>query len=195
MYSQNDEELIITDYFAERKGTLLDIGAYDGASFSNSRRLVELGWSGALVEPLPQAARRCRELYRDNPRIRIQEYAIGPEDGRVIFHAAEMMSTIDAAREIHRQKWPELTFQPIEVEQITLETLWTLVGRSFDFISIDVESYNIDLVRQIPDAVWRNLRCLCVEHDDHVDEIRTIGGQHGLRPIAQNAENLILAVQ
>lgn len=193
MYSQNDEEGIITGYFAGRTGNLLDVGAYDGASFSNSRRLIELGWSGALVEPLPHAASRCRALYRDNPRISIQEYAIGPDNRRATFHASEMMSTIDAAYEIHRRKWHTLSFQPIEVEQITLETLWTLVGRAFDLISIDVENYNIDLVRQLPDDVWRTLGCLCVEHDGHVDEIQTIVRQHGLRVIGHNPENLILA--
>jgi FkbM family methyltransferase len=194
MYSQNDEESVITAYFGGRVGNLLDVGAYDGMSFSNSRRLIELGWSGALVEPLPQAAERCRALYRDNPRVSVQEYAIGPENRRVAFHTSEMMSTIDAAYEIHRRKWHSLAFLPIEVEQITLEALWTLVGRSFEFISIDVENYNIDLVRQMPADVWRNLRCFCVEHDDHVAEIQAIAGQHGLRTIGHNGENLILAV-
>src|SRR5262249_30227089 len=104
MYSQNDEESIITGYFGGRAGNLLDIGAYDGVSFSNSRRLIELGWSGALVEPLPHAAGLCRALYRDNPTISVQEYAIGPDNRRVRFHASEMMSTIDAAYEVHRRK-------------------------------------------------------------------------------------------
>src|SRR5262245_12533077 len=44
LYSQNDEEGIIAGYFGGRTGTLLDIGAYDGVSFSNSRRLIESGW-------------------------------------------------------------------------------------------------------------------------------------------------------
>lgn len=193
MYSQNDEEAIITGYFQERMGNLLDIGAYDGVSFSNSRRLIELGWSGALVEPLPHAAGRCRELYRQNQRISVQEYAIGPEDRRVTLHASEMMSTIEAAYEVHRRKWHTLAFQPIEVQQITLDTLWTLVGRTFDFISIDVENYNIDLVRQMPADIWRALRCLCVEHDDHVGEIQSLAAEHGFRTIGHNGENLIVA--
>jgi FkbM family methyltransferase len=193
MYSQNDEESIVTGYFKTETGRLLDIGAYDGVSFSNSRRLLELGWSGALVEPLPEAARKCRELYRTNSVVSVHEYAIGPDDRRVTFHTSDMMSTIDAAYEIHRRKWHSLTFAPIEVEQITLETLWTLVGRSFAFISIDVENYNIDLVRQLPEDVWRSLRCLCVEHDGHVEEIQRIAKQYGLTTIGHNGENLILA--
>jgi hypothetical protein len=60
MYSQNKEDSIITDYFKGRTGTLLDIGAYDCVSFSNSRWLIELGLAGALIEPLPEAARKYR---------------------------------------------------------------------------------------------------------------------------------------
>jgi FkbM family methyltransferase len=193
MYSQNDEEAIIAAYFGGATGQLLDIGAYDGVSFSNSRALIESGWSGALVEPLPEQAARCRALYGDNPRISVNECAVGPSDGRVAFHTSHRMSTIDAAYELHRRKWHALEFGRIEVEQVCLETLWTRVGRAFDFISIDVENYNIDLVRQLPPDVWRRARCLCVEHDGHVDEILRLAAPHALRAIGDNPENLILA--
>jgi FkbM family methyltransferase len=193
VYSQNDEDGLIMTYFAGRVGSLLDIGAYDGVSFSNSRWLIESGWSGVLVEPLPEAAEKCRGLYAGNTKVTVHELALGPEDKRAPFHVSGMMSTIDAAYEIHRQKWHALTFSAIEVNQITLDALLTIAGRSFDFISIDVENYNIDLVRQLPADVWQGLRCLCVEHDGHVDEIQRLARPFGLETIGQNAENLILA--
>ncbi len=55
MYSQNNEEQIIIEYFKDFKGHLLDIGANDGLTLSNSRKLIELGWTGDLVEPSPNA--------------------------------------------------------------------------------------------------------------------------------------------
>lgn len=51
MYSQNDEEAIIMRYFANRTGRLLDIGAADGMTNSNSLALIERGWRAVLVEP------------------------------------------------------------------------------------------------------------------------------------------------
>lgn len=52
MYSQLDEERVIVDWFKDREpGNYLDIGAWDGISMSNTRRLAELGWHGVLVEP------------------------------------------------------------------------------------------------------------------------------------------------
>lgn len=192
IYSQNNEDAIVSDYFGGATGNLLDIGAYDGESFSNSRRLLMAGWSGALVEPLPGCAEKCRALYHDNPRVSVVEAAIGPDARRVKFHVSEMMSTIDHTFELHRKKWHNLNFGEIEVEQITFADLLARVGVKFDFITIDVENYNVDIVRQIPAAVWAGARCLCIEHDGHTAEIERTAQSHGFRRIAWNAENIIV---
>ena len=52
-YSQNDEQAVITAYFGSTIGKFLDIGAYDGVKLSNTRALLEQGWTGTLVEPSP----------------------------------------------------------------------------------------------------------------------------------------------
>lgn len=54
-YSQNNEQEIILNHFRDRvtPGRFLDIGAYNGTDLSNTRALLELGWSGVLVEPNP----------------------------------------------------------------------------------------------------------------------------------------------
>lgn len=193
MHSQNNEESIVNLYFGNFTGNLLDIGAYDGESFSNSRKLLQLGWSGCLVEPLPDAADKCRSLYHHNPRVSVVQAAVGPTDSKIKFHTSEMMSTIPESFEVHRKKWHNLQFGEIEADQITLATLWSRVGRSFDFMTIDVENYNVDIARQIPADVWGNARCVCIEHDGHVAEIEAIAVSHGMHRIGYNAENLIMA--
>lgn len=52
-YSQNTEQDIILKYFGTFVGRFLDIGAYNGLDISNTRALLERGWSGVLVEPNP----------------------------------------------------------------------------------------------------------------------------------------------
>jgi hypothetical protein len=58
MYSQNHEDDIILMYFkskvypleiAKHEFTLLEIGANDGKTFSNSLRLIEAGFKAVLV--------------------------------------------------------------------------------------------------------------------------------------------------
>jgi len=55
IYSQNLEQNYILEYFKDRRGTFIDIGANDGLTLSNTRALVELGWRGVFVEPSPMA--------------------------------------------------------------------------------------------------------------------------------------------
>lgn len=71
-FSQNGEQAIILKYFgvaqiearggyvATQPGTVLDIGANDGVTLSNSRALVELGWNAVLVEPAEIAFRKLQ---------------------------------------------------------------------------------------------------------------------------------------
>ncbi len=54
-WSQNGEQQIILNHLKDFKGVgrFLDIGAYNGTDLSNTRALLEMGWSGVLVEPNP----------------------------------------------------------------------------------------------------------------------------------------------
>ncbi len=57
-YSQvgQDRYLLESFFRGKRNGVFLDIGAYDGETFSNSLFFEEtLGWTGLCVEPLPSA--------------------------------------------------------------------------------------------------------------------------------------------
>ena len=53
MYSQNHEDDIVLNFFqnTESNKTVLEIGANDGKTFSNSLLLIENGWKAHLVEP------------------------------------------------------------------------------------------------------------------------------------------------
>ena len=67
MYSQNDEEKIILDLLKDQPvGRLLDIGAFDGKTFSNSLALFEKGWSGVVVEPNPESLVALIKLHGKN---------------------------------------------------------------------------------------------------------------------------------
>jgi len=45
------------EYWGDRVGFLVDVGANDGITFSNSRALLERKWKGMLVDPNPTAFR------------------------------------------------------------------------------------------------------------------------------------------
>ena len=46
---------------------LVDVGAHDGRSWSNSRGFMLRGWHGILIEPLPKVFAQLAYVYRNNP--------------------------------------------------------------------------------------------------------------------------------
>src|SRR5258708_43393 len=62
-YSQHRQDQIVYEtLFREAKtGVFVDVGAYDGETFSNSLFFEEtLGWRGLCIEPLPAAFAKLR---------------------------------------------------------------------------------------------------------------------------------------
>jgi FkbM family methyltransferase len=62
---------------------LVDVGAHDGHSLSNSYPFLQVGWSGVLVEPLPQAFGRLDALYADRPDVSCVQAAIAGSNGEM----------------------------------------------------------------------------------------------------------------
>ena len=90
-YSQNKEDLSVLNYFGKDfKGLVLDIGANDGITLSNSRLLIESGWDGVLVEPSPKAyAKLLENKPKTNSQVIALNYAIGlKEEETFLFESA-----------------------------------------------------------------------------------------------------------
>ena len=85
-YSQNDEDVQVLNYFGNFKGTLLDLGANDGITLSNSRKLMEQGWQGVLVEASPITYKKLDHVYRNNHRATCINKGIGTQQGKFEFH-------------------------------------------------------------------------------------------------------------
>lgn len=192
-YSQNGEQKIITDFFAGRVGRFLDVGAYDGLTFSNTRRLLELGWHGVLVEPSPKVIPGLRRNVAEfDDRACVFECAIGDSNGRVKFF--DNAGAVATTSRDHVLKWSvQTTFDECDVLSMTPELLLDLVGTDFDFVSIDTEGTNMMLVKLFP---WHRLpgcRLVCVEHDSADKSILEILEPFGFSQLARNGENLILS--
>jgi FkbM family methyltransferase len=164
MYSQNQEEKYILEYFGHFVGHLLDIGANDGKTYSNSRALMEKGWFGDLVEPSPKAFNKLSNLYKDNDRVMLWNAAITNEFGIADFYeSGPLVSKYDSALvssvdKDELKRWPNVTFEKISVRTIRIKEISNCPR--WDFISIDAEGFDLEILRQI-DLI--NVGLLCVE--------------------------------
>jgi len=195
MYSQNNEEIFILEHFADRPGRLLDIGAWDGKTYSNTLALVERGWSGVLVEPSPIPFSTLLKSCGHNPDIRLLNAAVTVNSGFCPFYDTngDALSSTSTA---HVQKWAagdyKVNFTEYDVFTVSLHGLFDHYGLSFDFINIDVEGCSFELFKHLPFARLTKTTCICVEHDSHIEAAIQIGSQWGFRVLTSNGENIIL---
>ncbi len=65
-YSQRGEEVVIQEIFEVlgiEKGHLVDLGAGDGYTLSNTRALLERGWTGTLLDGDPRGAKDVQKVW------------------------------------------------------------------------------------------------------------------------------------
>jgi FkbM family methyltransferase len=196
MYSQNNEEEIILQHLGHLKtGRFLDIGAYDGQTFSNTLALAERGWSGVCIEPSPANFIRLMALHKERPTIELVNAAVvyGP-GGMMRFHdsGGDGVSTLINA---HREKWEkgsQVRFQSYWLLPLPIHVLFQTVGYNFQFVNLDVEGHSADLFLRLPLNALGSVACYCVEHDNRIQEIENAGATFGFHTVAVNAENVIL---
>lgn len=163
MYSQNNEEKIILDFFKGHKGTFLDIGAFDGINLSNTRRLAELGWEGVCIEPDPIVFGLLCKNYLDNKLVKCYEYALGEKSGEVKFYSNQNAVGTMVKEQTDRWKGTQ-DYTEVEVEVKSIPDFLEENQTSFDFISIDAEGMDYYILTNLP-LKKIGCRLVCVEHN------------------------------
>ena len=194
MYSQNQEELYILNHFKDRKGVFLDLGAYDGKDLSNTRALMEKGWQGVCFEPNPNVFERLANNCLDYKYVYCYELAMGTINGTFNLNANDTYYSTLIDSEMGR--WDgTYKFKTVECEVITFEHfMLTSPFRYYDFISIDCEGIDYEILTQINlDKVQCSMICIETNGKETQKYIDYINKFSGFKVVHVNAENLIMA--
>jgi FkbM family methyltransferase len=190
--SQNDEEAVVLRYFGNRFGRLLDCGAFDGVTISNSLALIERGWEAVLVEPDPVALDALLRTHGDNNRVSIVAAAVSDTDGVIPFHSSHG-GGVSTTRAGEKSRWSAARFTTIDVPSVTVPTLLKMNPPPFQFLSIDVEGESVNLFEKF-DLSQMGVELAVVEHDGMQKRVLAHGARHGLhRLLRENPENLVIA--
>ena len=194
MYSQNNEEEIILKYFSNQSiGKFIDIGGFHPTQLSNTRCLVEKGWSGVYVEPSPICMAAFTEVYSNNPNITLIQKAITTNSGVAKFFESNG-DAVGTLSESHRQLWSTaISFTETEVETLAMSTFLEYYFTGTDFMSIDVEGTNLELFNLLPDSVLSQVKMLCIEHEGNHEYMIDRCKKFGFRSLLWNNENIIFA--
>lgn len=176
----------------QRAGVFVEAGAFDGVQQSNTYFLERhLGWRGLLVEPDPDAAQRCKH---NRSRSIVEQYCL-VADGCVApskrLRQAGLMSVLED--ESIDEAWAQahvaqgrsiqgLTSQStIDVPAVSLKVLLDRHGiRRVDFFSLDVEGYELEVLKGIDFAKvkFHNIFVECRRTNER--EITELLAGHGL---------------
>lgn len=193
-YSQNNEQQHILAACAAVgvAGRFMDIGAYDGKTFSNTLALAEFGWGGVCVEPSAAVLEKLKAVHVNRPHVVILPVAVTVNGGNVVFwdSGGDAVSTCS---EDHMRRWSgEVRFNKVEVPSISVQELFKS-DVDFDFINLDVEGQNFPIFELIPWERLTKLRCVCVEHEGFHVEMTRVLAPFGFRQVDLNGENVILS--
>jgi FkbM family methyltransferase len=157
-YSQYGQDTLIARICGHKtRGTFLEIGAFDGETFSNTALLERhYGWRGICIEPLPDA---FAQLKASRGCICVNAAAGAQSGGKVQFEAIEgygamlsgTASTRHAAHEARiasEQRLHQFGRRTIEVDVVRAADLLRQHGMTtVDFASIDVEGAELQCLQ------------------------------------------------
>jgi FkbM family methyltransferase len=156
------EQELVRKFFGDaRSGFFVEVGANRPQQESQTWHLERLGWRGVLIEPQPDLAeqlsrRRCARVFavacssRENAGTRMR------------LHVAGALSALDRDRMAPGAR-PE---QVIEVPVRALDDILdeACAPAQFDFLSIDVEGHELEVLSGFDLARWRPRLILIEDH-------------------------------
>lgn len=158
---EGEESLKEAFFGGARTGYFVDVGANDPKTWSQSFHLEQRGWKGVLVEPQPDLAEKLRAARQ------AKVYAIAcssPANAgkTMLLHLAGAYSSFDPNLKVSTVR-PEGT---VDVPIMTLDAVLADAGapERIDFISIDVEGHEIEVLAGFDLARWRPRLILIEDH-------------------------------
>ena len=155
-YSQNREDEIIANWFGQYVGTVLEIGANDGVTYSNSLHLIEKGWSAVLVEPSARVFWKMCDRHKGSKNVIVVNAAIAEHVGSgVLYDSGDFLlkgtsSLLSTMKPSEIKRWGDVQFEETHISVLTFyQLLQDVPYKQFDFISIDCEGYDLEVLRQI----------------------------------------------
>jgi FkbM family methyltransferase len=157
-YSQEGEDLILSRYFGRRSnGFYVDIGAHHPFRFSNTYLFYLQGWRGINVDAMPGSMAAFHKFRARDTNL---EGGVGLVPGLLPFYVFDdpALNTFDHKMATDRSLGEH---RIVRTEQVKIATLDQILdkhlpsGRSIDFLSIDVEGSDLEVLQS---KSWDRLR-------------------------------------
>lgn len=171
-YSQYQEDLLLEEYFLNQDtGTCVEVGCFDGVTFSTTYLFEKRGWKCVLIEPNPLLHEKIESVRKS----KLYKCAASNQAGFATLHIAEgieELSTIGSDSEhmlrVQRQSKgvKTITVSTRTLNEILLEEQISKI----DFISIDVEGFELNVLKGFSLERWRPKIVILEDNTNFRDE-------------------------
>jgi FkbM family methyltransferase len=164
--SDGREQELVREFFGGKgSGFFVEVGANRPQQLSQTWHLERMGWSGILVEPQPELAEELRRMRQ----AKVFQVACSSRENagrRMDMHVAGPHSALD------RNRMAPGT-QPERIINVAVRALDDILTEAaapapFEFLSIDVEGHELEVLGGFDLAYWRP-RLVLIE--DHVGDL------------------------
>jgi len=188
-YSQFGQDIYFNELFPENyKGVCIEIGAYDGMFGSNTLYFENKGWDCLCIEGNYDAYLKCKKI-----RKKSLNYCVSNENNDesvfTIFNLNDKnQSAISSLRPDERLIDSHSNLiENITIQKVKTRTLTTILNelnfcRDIDFISIDTENTEIDVLNGI-DFDYYNIKYLLIENNFNEDKLENFLINKGYKKI------------
>jgi FkbM family methyltransferase len=188
-YSQHGEDLIIQRLLRNCPSrSIVDVGANDGRSWSNSYLFGQLGYRLLLIEPMPHYADLCRQLYGDRDDVAVETAAVGRQRDHATFfiHADQATDQLAMRSSLRKELLPTPNMTEMRVNVHPLADLLKKHRWPADYalLTIDAEGVDLEVLETAQLEKWRP-KVICVEEPDtSASTIPDYLGQYRYRRVA-----------
>lgn len=193
-FAQFGEDRILSEFFeSDYTGTCIDIGASDGISISNTYHFELKGWKCLCIEANPSLFESLKQNRKN-----VLNVAVGLENKNSEFNIVRFEDgneTAISSLKIDDRLLNDYTYlNPSLSKTIVLEkTLDSILNEndwieSIDFISIDTEGTELDVIRGFDLDKW-SPKVLCVENNYNDSEIENYLLNFGYKKVLRNEVN------
>ena len=200
-FGQDSMAYDLQAYFRMKKGVYIDIGAFDGVCFSNTKKFEELGWDGICIEPNPDAFAKLEQNRKSiNVNAAISERNGIGEFVKVDGQASMLSGLAETFDEEHKNRIEKETCDlnvdstKIEVQMYSFDEIMNkyMSGiTSIDFVSIDVEGGEFAILKNIDFDKYK-INMLVVERNYDEETVHKYMSEKGFTVISSVIDDFFI---